>query len=77
MSAIVGYRRVSSTDQRLDRQGLGECSKVFEDRASGKDRDRPGLTACLTYIRRATPSGPTAPTASPARSLTCSPWSTT
>lgn len=51
MTAIVGYRRVSSTDQRLDRQVLGECSKVFEDQASGRDRDRPGLAACLAYVR--------------------------
>lgn len=49
--STIGYRRVSSTDQRLDRQDLGECSKVFEDQASGKDRDRPGLAACLAYVR--------------------------
>ena len=51
MTATVGYRRVSTTDQRLDRQDLGDCDKVFEDRASGKDRDRPGLAACLAYVR--------------------------
>lgn len=51
MTATVGYRRVSSTDQRLDRQDLGACDKVFEDQASGKDRDRPGLAACLAYVR--------------------------
>ncbi|GAB3434744.1 recombinase family protein [Phycicoccus ginsengisoli] len=51
MTATVGYRRVSSTDQRLDRQDLGEVDKLFEDRASGKDRDRPGLAACLAYVR--------------------------
>lgn len=48
---IVGYRRVSSQDQRLDRQDLGECGKVFEDKASGKDTDRPGLAACLQFVR--------------------------
>lgn len=47
----IGYRRVSSADQRLDRQDLGDCQKMFEDKASGKDRDRPGLTACLAYLR--------------------------
>lgn len=51
MTATVGYRRVSTTDQRLDRQDLGACDKVFEDQASGKDRDRPGLAACLAYVR--------------------------
>lgn len=51
MTATVGYRRVSTTDQRLDRQDLGDCDKVFEDKTSGKDRDRPGLAACLAYVR--------------------------
>lgn len=51
MSAIIGYRRVSATDQSLDRQDLGTVDKVFEDKASGKDRDRPGLDACLAYCR--------------------------
>jgi DNA invertase Pin-like site-specific DNA recombinase len=51
MTATVGYRRVSSTDQRLDRQDLGTCDRVFEDKASGGDRDRPGLDACLAYVR--------------------------
>ncbi len=47
----TGYRRVSSADQRLDRQDLGDVDKTFEDKASGKDRNRPGLTACLAYVR--------------------------
>lgn len=51
MTATVGYRRVSTTDQRLDRQDLGAVDKLFEDQASGKDRDRPGLAACLAYVR--------------------------
>ena len=25
--------------------------RLFEDQASGKDRDRPGLAACLAYVR--------------------------
>src|SRR5689334_5025599 len=56
--AIVGYRRVSSADQRLDRQDLDKGpsnpalpDKVFEDKVSGKDLDRPGLVACLSYVR--------------------------
>jgi DNA invertase Pin-like site-specific DNA recombinase len=51
MTATVGYRRVSATDQRLDRQDLGVTDKMFEDRASGKDTHRPGLTACLAFLR--------------------------
>jgi DNA invertase Pin-like site-specific DNA recombinase len=51
MTATVGYRRVSATDQRLDRQDLGAVDKMFEDRASGKDTHRPGLTACLAFLR--------------------------
>ncbi|GAA1920201.1 recombinase family protein [Nocardioides marmoribigeumensis] len=51
MPAIVGYRRVSTADQRLDRQILGGCDRMYEDTASGKDRDRPGLAACLAYVR--------------------------
>jgi DNA invertase Pin-like site-specific DNA recombinase len=47
----IGYRRVSSTDQRLDRQDLDDVDKLFEDKASGKDRDRPELSACLAYVR--------------------------
>ena len=49
--ATIGYRRVSSADQRLDRQELGQVDRTFEDKASGKDRDRPELAACLAYCR--------------------------
>ena len=47
--AVIGYRRVSSTDQRLDRQELGEVDRLFEEHVSGKDRNRPKL-------RRASPT---------------------
>ena len=48
----VGYVRVSSADQNLERQleGLG-LEKVFEDKLSGKDRNRPGLAACMDFVR--------------------------
>jgi DNA invertase Pin-like site-specific DNA recombinase len=48
----VGYIRVSSVDQNTSRQ-LSETAldRVFEDKASGKDTDRPALTACLAYLR--------------------------
>lgn len=48
---IVGYRRVSSEDQTLDRQDLAGCEKIFEEKVSGKNRDRPELQACLAYVR--------------------------
>ena len=38
----IGYTRVSSTDQTTERQDLGDI-KVFEDKASGKDMERPAL----------------------------------
>ncbi|MDU8913360.1 recombinase family protein [Aestuariicoccus sp. MJ-SS9] len=50
--AIVGYRRVSTEDQNLDRQELGQVDKVFEEKLSGKSaKDRPALQAMLDYIR--------------------------
>ena len=39
----VGYRRVSTIEQNLDRQDLGVVERVFEDRASGKDKEREQL----------------------------------
>jgi DNA invertase Pin-like site-specific DNA recombinase len=49
----IGYTRVSSTDgsQTTDRQDLGDI-KVFEDKASGKDMERPALQEMLAYIRK-------------------------
>ncbi|WP_281757766.1 recombinase family protein [Succinatimonas hippei] len=48
----VGYIRVSSVMQHTDRQ-LADLSldKVFEDKVSGKDQERPALKAMLDYIR--------------------------
>ena len=39
----VGYRRVSTVEQNLDRQDLGAVDRDFEDKASGKDTDRTEL----------------------------------
>lgn len=48
----VAYRRVSTTDQNTDRQLADESfGKVFEDKASAKDTDRPQLQAMLDYVR--------------------------
>lgn len=52
--ARIGYARVSSTDQNLDRQleALEEsCSKVFSDKLSGKNTNRPALLEMLNFIR--------------------------
>lgn len=50
---IVGYARVSSTDQNLDRQreALAGCDRLFEEQLSGKDRARPVLAEALAYVR--------------------------
>jgi DNA invertase Pin-like site-specific DNA recombinase len=53
--ARIGYARVSTNGQLLDRQlhALNEvgCIKVFADKQSGRDADRPDLIACLAYLR--------------------------
>jgi DNA invertase Pin-like site-specific DNA recombinase len=49
---IVGYRRVSTLDQNTSRQLDGvELNKVFEDKLSGKDTNRPQLAAMLSHVR--------------------------
>lgn len=47
----VGYRRVSSLDQNLDRQELVGVEKVFEDKASGKDTNRTALNEMIAFVR--------------------------
>lgn len=51
--AKVGYIRVSTLDQRTDRQLEGiELDRVFEDRVSGKNmKDRPQLAELIKYVR--------------------------
>ena len=50
--ATIGYKRVSTTDQNLDRQDLGDVDKVFEEKMSGASaKDRPALTAMMDYCR--------------------------
>ena len=48
----IGYIRVSTLDQNPDRQLEGvQVSRVFIDKASGKDAQRPQLDALLSYVR--------------------------
>ena len=51
---IVGYVRVSSVEQNLDRQlaAIGEVDKLFQDKQSGKDRTRLGLASLIGYVRQ-------------------------
>lgn len=50
---IVGYRRVSTKDQTLDRQILGQdVEKYFDEMASGKDaKSRPQLQEMIRFVR--------------------------
>jgi DNA invertase Pin-like site-specific DNA recombinase len=52
---LVGYARVSTQDQdaALQRVALEEagCARVFQETASGAQRDRPELAAALSYMR--------------------------
>jgi DNA invertase Pin-like site-specific DNA recombinase len=46
----IGYRRVSSEGQNLDRQDL-VCEKLFEEKVSGAKRDRQALSAMIEFAR--------------------------
>jgi len=48
----IGYIRVSSFDQNSERQLEGiQLDKIFTDKVSGKDVQRPQLIALLDYVR--------------------------
>ena len=52
---LVGYARVSTQEQdlslQLDALQAAGCDKVFTEKASGAQRDRPQLQAALEYMR--------------------------
>ena len=54
-SMLVGYARVSTTEQTLDLQfdalKKAGCSKIFTDTASGAKTERKGLDEALSYVR--------------------------
>ena len=47
----VGYRRVSTIDQNLDRQDMSGVDRIFEDKASGKNTDRVALQEMIAFVR--------------------------
>ncbi|WP_270350477.1 recombinase family protein, partial [Ligilactobacillus salivarius] len=51
--AKIGYARVSSKEQHLDRQlaALKDVDKLFADKLSGANTKRPELQKMLAYIR--------------------------
>lgn len=55
MTTIVGYARVSSTGQdyqtQVDRLTAAGATKIFSEKQSGLDDDRPELAKCLDYVR--------------------------
>lgn len=54
-TALIGYARVSTQDQKLDLQiealRAAGCGKIFTDIASGAKAKRPGLDDALAYLR--------------------------
>src|SRR5258708_20360338 len=52
---LIGYARVSTTDQTLDLQTdalkRAGCEKLFTDTTSGAKSERPGLQEAMNHLR--------------------------
>lgn len=52
---LIGYARVSTSDQKLDLQKdaltAAGCERLYEDQISGLKKDRPGLQKALDHLR--------------------------
>lgn len=52
---IIGYARVSTNDQKLTRQidqlNAAGCERIYEEKISGKTKDRPELQRMLEALR--------------------------
>jgi DNA invertase Pin-like site-specific DNA recombinase len=53
---LVGYARVSTTEQNLDLQRdaleQAHCDRIFTDTVSSAKDDRPGLAQTLSFVRK-------------------------
>jgi len=53
---LIGYARVSTEEQtdalQIDALKEAGCERIFQETASGGDRNRPQLRAALDYVRR-------------------------
>ena len=47
----VGYRRVSTVEQRFDRQELGCVERVFEEKISGGNTECAALQEMIAFVR--------------------------
>jgi DNA invertase Pin-like site-specific DNA recombinase len=52
---LIGYARISTTDQNLDLQidalEKAGCDKIFRDTVGGANAERPGLAQAMTFMR--------------------------
>ena len=53
---IIGYARVSTQDQhpelQLDALNGAGCEQIYQEKVTGKQRERPELTQCLRTLRK-------------------------